>query len=76
MGYEELPAPAGIKTGLFTHYLLEGLSGAADEDGNHIVTLGEVIDYTTDLVIAASRGRQQPDIEGAFDRNLPLAVLK
>jgi hypothetical protein len=61
---------------LFTHYLLEGLSGAADEDGNYIVTLGEVIDYTTDLVIAASRGRQQPDIEGAFDRNLPLAVLK
>jgi hypothetical protein len=70
------PRSAGIKTGLFTHYLLEGLSGAADEDGNYIVTLGEVIDYTTDLVIAASRGRQQPDIEGAFDRNMPLAVLK
>jgi uncharacterized caspase-like protein len=63
-------------TGLFTHYLLEALSGAADENNDGIVTLGEVIDYTTDLVAAASRGKQRPDIAGKFDRSLPLAVLK
>ena len=66
----------GRNTGLFTHYLLEALSGAADENNDGIVTLGEVIDYTTDLVSAASRGKQRPDIAGRFDRNLPLAVLK
>ena len=66
----------GRNTGLFTHYLLEALSGAADENNDSIVTLGEVIDYTTDLVSAASRGKQRPDIAGSFDRNLPLASLK
>lgn len=66
----------GRKTGLFTHYLLEALSGAADENSDGIVTLGEAIDYTTDLVSAASRGKQRPDIAGKFDRDLPLAVLK
>ncbi len=66
----------GRKTGLFTYYLLEALSGAADENSDGIVTLGEAIDYTTDLVSAASRGKQRPDIAGKFDRNLPLAVLK
>jgi len=64
------------KTGLFTHYLLEALSGAADENRDNIVTLGETIDYTTDLVSAASRGRQLPDIAGKFDRSLPLAILQ
>ena len=66
----------GRNTGLFTHYLLEALSGAADENSDGMVTLGEAIDYTTDLVSAASRGKQRPDIAGRFDRDLPLAVLQ
>ncbi len=66
----------GKKTRLFTHYLLEALSGAGDANNDGIVSLGEAIDYTTDLVSAASRGKQRPDIAGKFDRNLPLAVLK
>jgi hypothetical protein len=66
----------GRNTGLFTHYLLEALSGAADENRDGVVTLGEAIDYTTDLVSAASRGKQRPDIAGKFDRDLPLAVIK
>jgi hypothetical protein len=66
----------GRKTGLFTHYLLEALYGAADDNTDGIVTLGEAIDYTTDLVSAASRSKQRPDIAGKFDRDLPLAVLQ
>jgi hypothetical protein len=63
-------------TGMFTHYLLEALSGVADENEDGIVTLGETIDYTVDLVSAASRGKQCPEVVGKFDRNLPLAVLR
>lgn len=66
----------GRKTGLFTHYLLEALSGAGDENGDGVVSLGEAIDYTIDLVSAASRGKQHPEVAGKFDRNLPLAILK
>ena len=66
----------GRQTGLFTHYLLEALSGAADANEDGVVTLGEAVDYTTDVVVAASRGKQRPEITGTFDRSLPLAVLK
>lgn len=66
----------GENMGLFTHYLLEALSGAADENRDGIVTLGEAIDYTTDLVSAVSRGKQRPEVAGKFDRGLPLAVIE
>ena len=60
----------------FTQCLLKALKGDADKNGDGIVTLGEVIDYTTDCVDTASNGKQRPDVAGRYDRNLPLAVIK
>ncbi|HWU86720.1 MAG TPA: caspase family protein, partial [Kofleriaceae bacterium] len=59
----------------FTHYLLSGLRGAADEDGDRIVTLAEAFSYTRDqTIIASSRtlaGTQHPtfhyDLRGRAD---------
>jgi uncharacterized caspase-like protein/tetratricopeptide (TPR) repeat protein len=64
--------------GVFTHYLLEGMRGAADgyrgtRDG--IVSLGELFEYVRDQVQNATGGRQHPAIgTTAFDRGLPMAV--
>jgi hypothetical protein len=63
-------------TRFFTQCLLKALKGDADKNGDGIVTLGEVIDYTTDCVDTASNGKQRPDVAGLYDRNLPLAVIK
>ena len=60
----------------FTQCLLKALKGDADKNGDGIITLGEVIDYTTDCVDTASNGKQRPDVAGRYDRNLPLAVIK
>jgi hypothetical protein len=60
----------------FTQCLLKALKGDADKNGDGIVSLGEVIDYTTDCVDTASNGKQRPDVAGRYDRNLPLAVIK
>lgn len=62
--------------GLFTRSLLEALSGRADENLDGVVTLGETIDYLRDMVAAATRGRQRPEVTGKFDRNLPLGVVR
>lgn len=62
--------------GAFTHFLLEGLNGAADEDSSGTVTLGEAVDYTREKVRRATKGKQHPDTAGNFDRSLPLSVLK
>jgi uncharacterized caspase-like protein len=61
--------------GVFTYFLLEGLKGKADTNGDGIVSLGEAMDYTDEQVRRATRNKQHPDTSGNFDRNLPLSVL-
>lgn len=60
--------------GVFTHYLLEGMSGKADAVGNKngIVTLAEAFDFLEEKVKRATQNAQHPDISGNFDNNLPL----
>ncbi|MBV6519856.1 MAG: hypothetical protein DCC43_05740 [Candidatus Brocadia sp.] len=60
--------------GAFTHYLLEGLKGKADAEGNKngIVTLVEAFDFVEENVKKATHNAQHPDISGNFDNNLPL----
>lgn len=62
--------------GIFTFYLLEGLKGAADGDGDRVVTLIEVMEYTRDRVRRATRNAQIPDIyNGTYDMFWPLAAV-
>lgn len=60
--------------GVFTYYLLEGLRGAGDVDGNGIVTFSEAYDYVRENVVEATEGRQNPQRAGFGD--LPLAVVE
>jgi uncharacterized caspase-like protein len=60
--------------GVFTHHILEGLRGAADADGNGIVTFEEVAAFVTSRVSAATNGRQNPQRSGLGD--VPLAVVR
>lgn len=61
--------------GVFTHYLLKGMRGAADLDGNGIVTIGELFEYVRDNVKQATDYRQHPSIgTNAYDRNLPVSI--
>ncbi len=58
--------------GVFTHFLLEGLEGAGDLDGNGIITFSEVFDYVQNNVRQATENRQNPQKAGWGD--IPLAV--
>jgi hypothetical protein len=62
--------------GVFTYFLLEGLKGKADNDGDKIVSLGELVDYTSENVRRATNSQQHPDTSGKFDRDLPLVIVK
>lgn len=59
--------------GVFTHFLLEGLGGKGDLDGDGIVTFTEVFDYVANNVRSATGGRQNPQRSGFGD--IPLAVV-
>ncbi len=67
--------------GAFTYFLLDALNGAADrlenngnDDGK--ISLGEMIDYTSDKVKRFSRNNQHPDTAGRFYRGLVIGVAK
>jgi hypothetical protein len=62
--------------GVFTHYLLQGLKGEADSDQNGIITIVEAFNYVYYKVRRATDSQQHPNIQGQFDRNLPLAVAR
>lgn len=59
--------------GLFTHYLLAGLRGEADADGDGVVTFLEIAQHVAAEVNAGTSGAQNPQFRGVG--NLPLAVV-
>lgn len=62
--------------GLFTYYVLEGLRGKADRNGDGIVTVSELYEYVEEQVDNAARlagGRQRPLMKGDIEGTLPLS---
>jgi uncharacterized caspase-like protein len=58
--------------GAFTHYLLEGLRGAADYNQDGRITLGELIPYLSENVRRATHNAQSPTVAGRFDPALSI----
>ena len=66
--------------GIFTYYLVRGLEGEADENGDGIVTADELYDYVYRNVrqdtSEAVQGQQNPTVgQGSFDPRMLLAYV-
>jgi tetratricopeptide (TPR) repeat protein len=60
--------------GIFTYYVVKGMEGAADENGDGIVTADELAEYVRVNVREATKGLQNPTSDrGSFDPNMLLA---
>ena len=60
--------------GIFTYYVVRGLAGAADANGDGVVTADELAEYVHINVRAATDGLQNPTSErGSFDPGMVLA---
>jgi hypothetical protein len=65
-----------LRHGVFTYYLLEGLRGKADLDGNGIITVDEVYRYVSIKVPQATGQVQHPVRKGEMTGEIILGVLK
>lgn len=65
----------GLKQGLFSHFLLRGLKGKANKNGDSIVTVSELHQYVYNNVRYVTDGYQTPVIHGEFDVNMPISVV-
>jgi len=64
--------------GIFTHYLVQGLKGAADSNRDGIVTLQELYEYLEQQVTTKSRavgGNQHPVMKGEMEGAFPLTKV-
>ena len=62
--------------GVFTYYLLEGLKGAADADGDKLITSGEAYEYVFKNVSRHTQNMQHPIKKGEEERPIILGVIK
>jgi uncharacterized protein YgiM (DUF1202 family) len=61
-----------LKHGVFTYYLLEGLRGSADLDGDGVITVDEVYAYVSLKVASATGQNQHPMKKGEVEGQLIL----
>jgi len=66
----------GLRSGIFSHYLINGLKGQADQNLNKIITVKELFDFTFKKVKEYTAGAQSPCISGSFDPLMPIAVVR
>ncbi len=65
-----------LQHGVFTYYLLEGLSGAADADQDGLVTVAEAYRYVSTHVPRATGQEQHPVKKGTVEGRLILSITK
>lgn len=66
----------GLRQGIFSHYLVLGLTGKADTNGDRLVNLDELYTYVYSNVRAYSGNLQSPVLAGDIDRSMPLASVR
>ena len=66
----------GLRSGVFSYYLIKGLKGAADYNKNGIVTITELFNFVSTNVKNYTAGAQSPQISGDYDKNMPVGFAK
>jgi hypothetical protein len=63
----------GLRQGVFSHFLMRGMKGEADEDRDGMVTLRELFHYVYTEVRRYTGRAQTPMLSGQFDPDMPIS---
>lgn len=67
---------AGLRQGVFSHFLIRGLKGEADKNADNVVSVKELYDFVYSNVRAYTGNRQSPVLKGSFDPAMPVGVVR
>lgn len=73
--YDIPPSGKTFGNSVFTHFLLEGLKGNADENRDFVVGLREAYNYAYSHTKNETGGNQKPGCEGRVVGTFPLAIV-
>lgn len=66
----------GLRQGVFTYYVLQGLKGKADANNDYLVTIKELYGYVYGKVREYTAGVQTPVLTGNYDDGMPVALRR
>lgn len=66
----------GLRQGVFTYYVLQGLKGKADNNGDKLVTITELYKFVNKGVREYTAGMQTPILTGNYDDAMPVSVQR
>ena len=67
---------SGLRQGVFSHFLIRGLKGEADNDQDDVVSVQELFDFIHGNVRSYTGMRQSPVIKGDYDPVMTVAVKR
>lgn len=66
----------GLRQGVFTYYVLQGLKGRADTNNDYLITIKELYGYVYAKVREYTANVQTPVLTGDYDDTMPVALRK
>ena len=67
---------SGLRQGVFSHFLIRGLEGEADQNYDKVVDVSELYEFIFANVKSYTADRQTPVIKGSFDKRMTVSVVR
>jgi uncharacterized caspase-like protein len=67
---------SGLRSGIFSHFLIQGLKGMADTNSDQMIDIEELATFVTTNVRTYTAGAQTPILLGRFDHNMPVGMVR
>lgn len=66
----------GLRSGVFSYFLIRGLKGEANTNADNIITISELFSFVGANVSIYTSKVQTPSLTGDFDVNMPVAFIR
>jgi hypothetical protein len=66
----------GLRSGIFSHYLIRGMQGEADSNGDKLVSIQELFNFVHREVRRYTGNIQTPTLTGTYDELMPVSVIR
>ena len=66
----------GLRSGVFSHYLIRGMKGEADQNADSLISIQELFGFVHREVRRYTGNVQTPTLTGVYDAGMPISVVR